>query len=967
MTELHGFELVWERDIPELHTRAKLFRHIKTGAELLSMENDDENKVFGVAFRTLPEDSSGVPHILEHAVLSGSKKYPVKEPFVELLKGSLHTFINAITFPDKTVYPVASINRKDFYNLVDVYLDAVFHPNITPDTLKREGWHYEFDEEGNLIFKGVVFNEMKGAYSSPDNVMGRWSQQAIFPDTVYGVDSGGDPSEIPNLTYEQFRAFYDRYYHPSNALIWFYGDDDTESRLALVNSVLKDFDRREINAEIALQPRFEAPRHLVYSYDAAAVEDETPKALVTVNWLLTDSLDAVELMSLYLMSQVLLGTSAAPLQKALIDSGLGEEVIGGGLQGDLRQTSFSVGLRGVNVENAHEVEHFILAALRQIVQQGIDPDQIEATINTYEFRLRELNTGGYPKGLLLLFSALNTWLYGGDPLASLAFERPLQTIKDAVAQNPRYFEELIQRYLLDNTHRATVLLKPDAEYGQQLREAEAARLDEARAAMTEEDIANIQADVQRLIEYQNTPDSPEALATIPRLTLDDLDREVKVYPCESHQLGGVPTLYHELHTNGIFYVDVAFNLFALPPELLPYYSLFEAALVDMGTTKTDFVKLTQRIGQKTGGISTRTFISHARELNTDVAWAVYRGKATLPHVGDLLDILRETLLEVNLSDRDRLRQILLEQKSSYEAGIIPSGHVVAMSRLAGHLSLDGWADEQLSGIDYLFFLRRILNDLEHNWEDLRAKLETVRDLLLNRQAMLLNVTVDAEGYGTAQPHLAAFAEAFPAKPFEAQTWPFQPTLTPEGLLIPAQVNYVAKGGDLFAAGYQLDGSAIAIKRFISLTHLWNEVRLHGGAYGGGCSFDMQNGVFAFWSYRDPNLDRTLAVYDATPEVLRQIPLDEATLTSTIIGAVSELDKPLMPDAKGFQSLVHHWLGITDALRQQRRDELLSTTAQDFKDFADALAAMLPHADIVVIGSEQQIEQSRVPLQKKRLL
>lgn len=968
MTVIHGFELVWERDIPELKTVAKFFRHLKTGAELLSMENDDENKTFGITFRTLPSDSTGVPHILEHAVLSGSQKYPVKEPFVELLKGSLHTFINAITFADKTVYPVASTNRKDFYNLVDVYLDAVFHPRITPDTLAREGWHYEFDENGTMIFKGVVFNEMKGAYSSPDNVMGRWSQQSVFPDTVYGVDSGGDPAEIPNLTYEQFRTFYETYYHPSNARIWFYGDDDTESRLAFVDNVLQDFERRDVNATIELQAPFEEPRRLVYAYDASAVEDEEePKALVTVNWVLTDSLDAADLMAFNLMSRVLLNTSAAPLQKALIDSGLGEDVIGGGLSSEYRQPMFSVGLRGVNMDAVNAVEDAILEMLRQIVADGIDPDQIEATVNTYEFRLRELNTGGFPKGLLLLFNSLTTWLHDGDPLAPLAFDQPLQALKDALAANPRYFEGMIQRYLIDNQHRATVLLKPDATHGQQLNAAESTRLQETQAAMNEDDLAKIRADLEQMARYQNTPDSPEALAAIPRLTLDDLDREVKIYPREEHSLGGVKTLYHELHTNGIFYVDVAFDLFSLPQELLPYYSIFEMALVDMGTTTTDFVKLTQRIGQKTGGISASTFVSRAYELDTDVAWAVYRGKATMEHVGDLMDILRETLLDVNLSDRDRLRQILLEAKSGAEASIVPAGHAVARGRLGAHLSLDGWVEDQLDGVENLFFIRRLINDVETDWEGVQAKLLQVRDALLNRNAMLLNVTVDAASYGAAQGHLTAFAEAFPAKPVNRHAWQLPTLPQHEGLTIPAQVNYVAKGGSLYNVGYQPDGSVNVIKRHLSLTHLWNEIRLAGGAYGGGATFDGQNGVFAFWSYRDPNLDRSLGVYDATPDVLRQSVIDDSTLTSAIIGAISELDQPMMPDGKGYQSMLQYWLGITDGLRQQRRDEVLSTTAQDFVAFADALETMLHSADTVVIGSEGKIDGAAASLHKTRLL
>lgn len=968
MTELHGFELLWERDIPELDTSAKMFRHSRTGAELLSMHNDDENKVFGVTFRTLPNDSTGVPHILEHAVLSGSKKYPVRMPFLEMVKGSLHTFLNAMTYPDKTVYPVASTNRQDFYNLADVYMDAVFHPNITPEVLMREGWHYEFDDNGAMIFKGVVFNEMKGAYSSPDGLMGRWSQQALYPDTVYGVDSGGDPAEIPNLTYEQFREFYETFYHPSNARIWFYGDDDLESRLAFVNNVLQEFDYHEINADIALQEVFDEPRRVVYPYDASESEDEDPKALVTVNWLLPDPLDPVRTMSFSLMSRLLLSNSASPLQKALIDSDMGEEVIGGGLSQQFRQMNFSVGLRGVQLGDSGMVEDVVMNALNHIVSEGIDPDQIEAVLNTYEFRLREMSVGGgFPKGLLMLFGALTTWLYDGDPIDGIAFEASLAAVKQAIADNPRFFEDMIQEYLIDNMHRVTVLLKPDETYAEQLGQAERDRLDETRSEMNDDAVQTVQSEAERLIAMQQTPDSPEALATIPRLTLADLDREIKLIPKAEQTIAGVPTLYHDLHTTGIFYVDVAFDMFALPQELLPYYSVFEAALIDMGTTQSDFVKFSNRIGKHTGGISPRTFVSHSKALQTDMAYAVLSGKATKENIDELLDIMRETLVDVNLNDRDRFRQIVLEMRSGFEAGIIPAGHAISAGRAKSHLALDAWIEEQIDGVDNLFFLRRLVNEVDTNWEAVHDKLVQVRDLLLNRNTMMLNVTTDVETYGSAQASLAAFVDAFPANDVVRHTWSKAALPPHEGLSIPAQVNYVAKAGNLFDVGYGGNGASLVINRFIGLNHLWNEIRLQGGAYGAGTSFDTDNGLFTFWSYRDPNLDRTLGVYDATPAWLRGETIDESVLTTAIIGTISDLDQPQTPQAKGYRSLIQHWLGISDAFRQQRRDEVLGTTAQHFVEFADVLEAMLNNTETVVIGSEQAIDGAAASLQKVRLL
>ncbi len=478
MTIMHGFELVREQEIPELKTRARLFRHGKTGAELLSLENDDENKVFGITFRTPPKDSTGAPHILEHSVLCGSRKYPVKEPFVELVKGSLNTFVNAFTFPDKTSYPVASTNLQDFYNLIDVYLDAVFYPLITPLTLAQEGWHYELDAvDSPLIYKGVVYNEMKGAYSSPDNVLGRHSQQSLYPDTTYGCDSGGDPEKIPELTYEAFKAFHERYYHPSNSRIFFYGDDHPEERLRLINGYLQDFEHIDPDSGVQLQPRFAIPRRVALPYDAGAGEDaqDDHKAYITVNWLLPETGDPETTLGLGILEHILVETPASPLRKALIDSGLGEDLVGGGLDTGLRQMNFSTGLKGVSPQDTQKVEALIIDTLARLAQDGIDPETVAASLNTVEFRLRENNTGSFPRGLSLMLRALTTWLHDSDPIAPLAFQVPLFSIKTRLDSGERYFENLIRDCLVDNMHRSTVILEPDPDLSKRREAAEKER------------------------------------------------------------------------------------------------------------------------------------------------------------------------------------------------------------------------------------------------------------------------------------------------------------------------------------------------------------------------------------------------------------------------------------------------------------------------------------------------------------
>jgi presequence protease len=957
----HGFELIREQQIPELNSKARLYRHVKTGAQLLSMENEDENKVFGITFRTPPTDSTGVPHIMEHSVLCGSRKYPVKEPFVELLKGSLRTFLNAMTFGDKTCYPVASQNVKDFYNLVDVYLDAVFFPLIPPHTLEQEGWHYELEAlDAPLTYKGVVFNEMKGAYSSPDNLLYRYSEKSIFPDTTYGVDSGGDPEEIPNLTYEQFKSFHDTYYHPSNSFIYFYGDDDPEKRLEILDAYLSQFERLDVDAKIELQARFDEPRRFSYSFDASESEDDD-KSMVTVNWLLTETVDVQTTFALEMLGYILTGTPASPLRKALIDSGLGEDLAGAEMQDQQRQLYFSTGLRGIASEDAEAVEALILDTLHSLADDGIDPDMIEAAMNTIEFALRENNTGSYPRGLALMIGALSSWLYGGDPMERLAFEAPLNALKENLKTDPRFFEKLIEKHLLNNGHRAIVLLEPDPELRQRKDAAERERLDKVRAGMGEDELLAVIENTRRLKELQSAPDSAEALATIPMLSLDDLEKQNKLIPIEKLEVHDTPVLYHDLFTNGIVYLDVGFNLHALPQEYLPYLSLFSQALLEIGTEQEDFVKLSQRIGRKTGGIYTTSLVSAVRGQKQSAAWMFMRGKSTVEQAGDMLDIMRDVLLNVKLDNRERFRQMLLEDKAGQEARIIPAGHSVANVRLRSRFNEADWVNEQMGGLSYLFFLRQLAQEVENHWPVVLEKLEAVRQFLVNRSAMICNVTLDAANWTQVQPRLNNFLEALPANGAMVNTWTPQFNEADEGLTIPAQVNYVAKGAPLYELGYKLHGSVGVITNFLRTTWLWEKIRVQGGAYGGFCAFDQRSGVFSYLSYRDPNLLSTLDNYDKTVDFLRGVELDSSELAKSIIGTIGDMDAYQLPDAKGYTSLVRHLVGDTDEFRQQFREQVLSTSAADFKAFADVLEQVREQGAVVVVGSQEAIQSANQSL------
>lgn len=965
MTPAHGFELLEEQFIEEINTEARLYRHVKSGARLLSMANNDENKSFGITFRTPVSDSTGVPHIMEHAVLGGSQKYRVKEPFVELVKGSFKTFLNAMTASDWTTYPVASTNLQDFYNLVDVYLDAVFHPLITPNHLDQEGWHYELDNlDEPLRYKGVVFNEMKGAYSSPDNLLYRYSQQTLFPDNAYQHDSGGDPAEIPNLTYEQFRGFHETYYHPSNAYIFFYGDDPSDERLRLLSAYLDAYEAQEVDTAVALQSPFEQPRRLVFPYSVDKEADLSQKGYVRLNWALPEQKDPETWMALSILSYALMGTSAAPLYKALIDSGLGEDVTGGGFSMNLQQPTFSVGLKGIKLADVDAVETLVLETLQQLAADGFDPELVEAAVNTIEFNLRENNTGSFPRGLALMFRSLLGWMYDNDPLKPLQFEAPLTAVKIQLAADDGYLQTMIHRFLLDNPHRVTLVLEPDPDLAERLETAEKERLAAVKARLNEQQLQSVIDRTQELRELQGKVDDPAELAKIPRLTLDDLEKEVKPIPLTVSEQDGATILYHDLFTNGIVYLDVAFNAHVLPSRLLPYLKLFGRSLLEIGTETEDFVKLSQRIGRKTGGLYPTTSISNKHDAADASAQLFLRGKATMAQTADLLAILQDVLLTVQLDNPERFRQMVLEAKASLEAALVPRGHVYVNTRLRSHFSEGGWAAEQVGGIAYLFFLRELADAVAHDWPAVLAQLEEMRRLLISRNGLTCNVTLDAENWAVFKPQLDAFMGALPDAPVQDVVWDWQAdggTAVSEGLTIPAQVNYVGKGTRIYDLGYTHHGSINVINNYLRTSYLWEKIRVQGGAYGAFVTFGSHSGVYSYLSYRDPNLQGTLANYDGTPAFLRrEIHADE--LVKSIIGAISSMDGYQLPDAKGYTSMIRYLTGVTDDYRQQVRDEILGTTPADFTALADVLERIVDQGTVAVLGSADAIKAANAALE-----
>jgi Zn-dependent M16 (insulinase) family peptidase len=950
-----AFDLVREHHIKEINALARFYVHRKTGAEILSLINDDENKVFGIVFKTPPEDSTGVAHILEHSVLCGSRKYPVKEPFVELLKGSLHTFLNAMTYPDKTAYPVASQNLQDFYNLVDVYLDAVFFPLISEDTFRQEGWHYEL-EGGNapLVFKGVVFNEMKGAYSSPAAVLGKVSQQSLYPDTTYGVDSGGDPKNIPDLTYEYFKNFHTKYYHPSNARIVFYGDDDPEERLNILERYLSQFQKTVVEAPVKLQPRIKQPRRITETY-ASSADDQPGKktGMVTVNWMLDEVTEPKIMLAANILEHILVGNPAAPLRKALTDSGLGEGLTGSGLADHTRQPYFTVGLKGTDEDAGEKVEALILTTLQKLADEGIDKATVESSVNTLEFALRENNTGSFPRGMSLMFRAMGTWLHGRDPLEPLQFEDALAAIKADLAAGKPLFEDLIREHLLNNQHRTTVTLKADPEQSARENAEERSRLDAVRDSLGPDGLKEIEESTKKLKALQEAVDPPEALAKIPTLTLADLPRRNKPIPIERETLEGVPLYTHPLATNGVLYLDLGFDLKQVPKHLLPLLPIFSRALTQTGTSREDFVALSQRIGRSTGGISAHRWNATRRDGGGTAARLFLRGKAVPEKTNELLAILTDVVTDAKLDNRERIRQMVLEGKAGFESGLAGMGNSIAAMRLKSQFSENDWLNEQAGGVTQYFFLKDLIARIDSDWPAVKADLEAIRDVVLNRAQMVANVTADEAIITPFRSQLGAFLRGLPATGSAGGAWDFATKRQSEGLTFPGKVNYVVKGGDLLGLGVEKTAAFAVVVKHLNTTYMWDKIRVQGGAYGGGSSLDPNSGLFAYTSYRDPNLLETLDNYDEAAAFLRENVGDQA-LTRSIIGVIGSIDTYRLPDAKGFTSLLWELEGDTEEKRQERREQVLGASQADFTALAEGLEKLKANSEIVVLGSESAI-------------
>ncbi len=956
---MEGFKLISKEKVNEINSTSWIFLHEKSGAKLMFLQNEEDNKVFSIAFRTPPEDSTGVAHILEHSVLCGSRKFPVKEPFVELIKGSLNTFLNAMTFSDKTMYPVASRNEKDFYNLMDVYLDAVFYPNIheVPEIMLQEGWHYHIEKpEDEITIKGVVYNEMKGAFSSPEGILMRKIQESLFPDTPYGVESGGDPEVIPNLTQEQFNSFHKKYYHPSNSYIYLYGNMDMEKTLKFINdNYLSAFDKLEIHSEIGLQKPFENMRTMLVDYPVSSNEKLEDKTFMSLNFCTGSSTNPEEYLALDILEHLLLETPASPLKKALLEAKLGKDVFGI-YDNSIRQPYLGVVVKNSNEAEAETFKTVVMDCLRDLVNKGIDKKMLESVINIKEFALREADYSGYPKGLVYHIKTMDSWLYDSDPNMHLKYENILKTIKQGAKE--RYFEELIEKYILKNPHSSMVIVRPARGIEERKSEEMRQKLSAFKASLSKEQLLDLVKNTEKLLSRQNAPDSKEALESIPLLSLEDINKNIEVLPIEDRSIKGSKLLYHDVFTSGIAYINLYFDGAVLPEELIPYGSLLCYCLGKVATDKRSYEDLSQEINLHTGGINfnLRAF-SAAYADERYYPKAVVSSKVMVEKLPRLMELLAELLSDSNFEDTSRLKEIIMEVRSRMEMGIIQAGHRIAANHTLSYFSPVGAYEEKVKGLDFYKFVEGLEKSFEERAIDISDKLKKTMSYLFNTHNLIIGVTIDRAEYHKVEEVLPTLLSKLGKVIHPKQSYVLNPVNKNEGLITSSKVQYCAKAYNFIRMGYEYSGVLQVVRTIGSLDYLWNIVRVKGGAYGCSASFS-RNGNMFMTSYRDPNLSDTFKAYDEMANYLEAFEPDEREMTKYIIGTISDLDSPLSPAMKGEVSDARYISGITEENLQKERDEVLSANVDKIRGAAALIRDCMAKNYVCVIGSEEKLKKEK---------
>lgn len=959
MDELKAYELIESRESQDLNATVYRLKHKKTGAKVVLISNEDDNKVFYVGFRTPPKDSTGVAHILEHSVLCGSKEFPIKDPFVELVKGSLNTFLNAMTYPDKTIYPVASCNEKDFQNLMHVYLDAVFYPRIYQNEMifRQEGWHYELENaEDELTINGVVYNEMKGAFSSPDDVLERELMNSLYPDNSYGYESGGDPEVIPELTYQDFKDFHGKYYHPSNAYIYLYGNMDMEEKLDFIDKYyLSDFEKIEVDSDIAFQKAFTNTQKTVREYPISEEEKEEENGYLSLNTTVANSLDGELNLAFQIIDYALCSTPGAPLKQALVDRGIGKDVYSI-YESGIKQPYFSVVSKNVNVAREEEFLTTIHEVLTETVAKGFSKKALLAGINYYEFKYREADYGRYPKGLMWGLQILDSWLYDEEkPFVHVEANELFVALRQKV--EGQYFEQMVQQYLIDNTHKSIVVLVPKKGLTTKKEKKQKEDLQVLKSSMSKEEIAQIVRDTESLTVFQETEDSKEDLAKIPLLTRADLEKEARKIVNEERAIGETKVLYHPIFTNGIGYVRFIFSTENVPADLFPYIGLLKGVFGLLNTENFKYGDLFNEMNILTGGMSA---VSNAYEnINNEEDCKVtieIKTKVLYQNIDKAIALIKEILLASDYCDTKRLYEILAEGKSRMQASMSSAGHNVAVGRALSYTRTPGVINEVLSGISFYRLTADIEEHFSEKQEELVGNLKILAAMIFRSENLMVDFVGEEEGYQYLANSIEDLKNSLYTEKVEKGSYRPEVVKKNEGFMTSGQVQYVCRAGNFKKKGLPYKGYLKVLKVMMGYEYLWMNIRVKGGAYGCMCNFGKSGDCY-FVSYRDPNLGKTLEIFENAAEVIEHLDVDERTLTQYIIGAVSDLDTPMNPATLGLFSLSAYMTGVTQEMLQSEREEVLQASKEDLRSTSKYLKAFMEEECLCVVGNSDKIKEN----------
>lgn len=956
---VHGFRVNAMSHIEEVNSDAYVMEHVKSGARLMYLDNDDDNKVFYIAFRTTPDNSKGVPHIMEHSTLCGSRKYPLKEPFVELAKGSLNTFLNAITWPDKTMYPIASRNDVDFHNLMDVYLDAVFYPNClkNPQILMQEGWHYELEnKEAPLTYNGVVYNEMKGALSSPEAIMEDRAMEKLFPDTTYGVESGGDPEVIPTLSFREFTEFHRRFYHPSNSYIYLYGDMDIDKTLEYLDGeYLSAFDRRNVDSMVKTQAPFGKRISVTAPYGIAENEDTEGKAIHALYNAFNDHMSTMDSLAFRILNYVLIDMDGAPLKQAVLDAGLGRDLSGS--YGDsYKQPVWIVEVTGSEVDKQQAFADVVDSTLRSIALKGLDKDMLEAALNRTEFTARENDYQGRPKGLFYGVRAMDLWLYDRDPMEALRYIDDINTLRDNLKTN--YFENLLLRYVIKNPHQVLITMKPEKGLTEKMNRETAEKLAAFKSSLSDEQLDEIMASTKALKERQASGETEEALETIPLLSRKDLKRTVEEEVLEKENVSGMDHFHFDVHTNGITYLNLYFPLSGLTEEDIPYAILLSTLLRSLSTTKHSYGELARLSNAYTGGMSFAVNgYGKVEDTNAYLPALTVRAKALTAKADKLLDLLGEVINHTLFTDTKRLKELILQEKSEWDMTAFSRGHSLVMTRLTSYFSRGGEFAEQ-SGLSYYYFLADLARKFDGEKEKLVAKLEEVSRKIFTRSGLFFETIGEEEEKKAVLSNLSLLVDDMEeGEKKEPRPFSFPPAEKNEAFRTSGKVQYVAKGGNFKSHGFAYTGALKVMETILRYEYLWKKVRVLGGAYGAFTQF-LRDGTAILCSYRDPNLAETLKAYEDLPAYLENLTLSDREMTKYVIGTMAAAETQLTPSMKGERAMVHYLSGNTRESRMKIRDEVINCQVEDIRKLAPLVESVMKDPYICVMGSEDKIERDK---------